>query len=122
MYNPKQFLLYSLMILFASVFLAACRAVSPAPLDVVTTPGIILDITSTTCPSITVTAGDQITWINQDQKAHLIEIKSSQGEMVFSAENLQPGDTASFTITKTGSFVYVCSNDQKSTGTITVEP
>lgn len=34
MYNPKRFLLYSLMILFASVYLAACQALTRTPLKI----------------------------------------------------------------------------------------
>jgi len=122
MYNPKRFLLYSLMILFTSYFLAACQAATPAPLNNAQSPGISLNITDSICPSLTVTANDQITWTNQDQQIHLIHIESSAGNKVFDSGILQPDDTASYTFPQAGNYVYVCSSDQKSTGAITVEP
>ena len=122
MYNLKRFLQYRLMILFVGAYTVACQSVKPAPLNVAPTPGISLNITSSICPSMTVTTSDQITWTNQDQQVHLIHIESSDGKIVFDAGDLQPGDTASFTISQAGNYVYVCSSDRKSTGTITVEP
>lgn len=118
----KRFLLYGLMILFASMSLAACQATTPASLNPAQTPGISLSITSNICPSLTVTTSDQITLTNQDQQIHLIRIKSLEGNILFDFSDLQPGDTASFNITQAGNYVYVCSSDQKSTGTITVVP
>jgi len=122
MYNPKRFLRYGLLILFASAYLAACQAATPAPLDGVPTPGISVNITSGICPSLKVTASDQITWTNQDLQVHLIHIESSEGKTVFDSGNLLPGDTASLTLSQAGDYVYVCSSDQEATGTITVEP
>ena len=122
MYKANRFLLYGLMILLASAYLAACQAATPAPLNGVQTPGISINITSGICPSLTVTAGDQITWTNQDQQVHLIHVESSEGKMVFDSGDLQSGDTASFIISQAGNYVYVCSSDRESTGTITVEP
>jgi len=122
MNNHKHFLRYSLMILFASIYLAACQAVTPAPLNDAQTPGISINITDKVCPSLTVTASDQITWTNQGQRIHLVHIESSEGKMVFDSGDLQPGDTASFNFPQAGYYVYVCSSDQKSAGTITVEP
>jgi len=122
MFNPKRFLQYSLMILFVSAYLVACQSVTPAPFNGVPTPGISLNITGSICPSVTATTSDQITWTNQDQQVHLIHIESADGKIVFDAGDLQPGDTASFTISQAGNYIYVCSRDRKSTGTITVEP
>jgi hypothetical protein len=122
MYHLKRSLQYSLMILFVSVYLVACQSVTPSPLNGAPMPGISLNITGSTCPSLNATTSDRIAWTNQDQQVHLIHIESSDGKIVFDSGDLQPGDTASFTISEAGNYVYVCSSDLKSTGTITVEP
>ena len=122
MINLKRSLQYSLMILFVSVYLVACQSVTSVPLSGAPTPGISLNITASICPSSTFTTSDQITWTNQDQQVHLIHIESSDGKIVFDSGDLQPSDTVSFTISQARNYVYVCSSDLKSTGTITVEP
>jgi plastocyanin len=122
MYNSKRFCLFGLMIMFASLYLAACQSATPASFDGASTPGISINITDKICPSLTVTANDQITWNNQGQRIHMVRIESSEGKMVFDSGDLQPGDTASFIFPQAGNYVYVCSSDQKSAGTITIEP
>lgn len=122
MYHAKHFLPYSLMILFTSVFLAACQSVTPASFDGASTPGIRINITDSVCPSLTIATNDQVTWNNQDQQVHLIHIESSEGKMMFDSGDLQPGDIASIVFPQAGNYVYVCTNNRKSTGTITVEP
>lgn len=124
MYKANRFLLYGLMILFAGAYLAACQAATPAPINGVQTPGISINITSGICPSLTVTAGDQITWTNQDQQVHLIHIEPTEGKKVkvFDSSDLQPGDSVSFVFSQVGTYIYVCSSDRGSTGTITVKP
>jgi hypothetical protein len=54
--------------LLASAYLAACNAVTPAPLNGRQTPGMSLNITSGIYSPVTVTASDQITWTNQNQR------------------------------------------------------
>jgi plastocyanin len=122
MYNVNRVFHYFVMILLASAFLVACRAKTPASLNDTSTPGISLNITSNICPSVIVTVRDQITWVNEDQNVHLIQINSSDGKRVFETGDLQPGDTTSFTFSQAGNYIYFCSSDQISTGTITVEP
>jgi plastocyanin len=113
-----------LIVLFASAYLAACQAATPAPINSGQTPGISLNITSGICPSLTVTAGDLVTWTNQDQQVHLIHIEPTEGKKVkvFDSGDLQPGDSVSFVFSQVGTYLYVCSSDRESTGTITVEP
>jgi hypothetical protein len=111
-----------MMILFVSAYLVACQSVTPAPPNGAPTPGIRLNITGSICPSLNATTSDQITWTNQDQQVHLIHIESSDGKILFDSGDLQPGDTASFTISQAGNYIYACSSDQKSTGAITVKP
>jgi plastocyanin len=122
MKNPKRFLLYTLMILFTTLSLAACQADTSIPFEGASSPGISLNITSNICPSVIVTANDQVTWTNQDQQIHLIRIESPAGKTVFDSGDLQPGDAASFVFPQAGDYVYTCSSDQNSVSTITVEP
>jgi hypothetical protein len=122
MHKPKGSLQHCLIILIVSAYLVGCQAVTSVPINGAPTPGISINITSSICPSLTVTTRDQITWTNQDQQVHLIHIESSDGKIVFDSTELQPGDTASIILSQAGNYVYVCSSDLKSTGTITVEP
>ncbi len=122
MNNPKRFLLYSLMILFVSIFLAACQAAPSASSSGVSSPGISINLNSNICPSLIVTANDQVTWTNQDQRVHLIRIESPERKTVFDSGDLQPGDSASFVFSYSLDYVYTCSSDQNLIGTITVEP
>jgi plastocyanin len=120
--NFSRFLMYSLVILLATVSLTACRNATPVPPEGASAPGISVTITGSTCPSVTITVGDQVTWANQDKQGHLIRIESSEGELVFDSGELKPGDSASFTFPQAGNYSYVCSEDQDSTGLITVQP
>lgn len=85
-------------------------------------PGISLAITGDTCPSVTVNASDQVTWTNQDSQEHLIRVETLDGQLVFEATDLQPGDSASLSFPVARSYVYTCTPDEALTGTITVEP
>jgi plastocyanin len=120
--NFSRFLMYSLIVLLATVSLTACRNATPVPPEGASAPGISVTITGSTCPSVTITVGDQVTWTNQDKQGHLIRIEPSVGELVFDSGELKPGDSASFTFPQAGNYSYVCSEDQDSTGLITVQP
>jgi plastocyanin len=122
MRNFSRFSMYGLVILLAAISLTACRKATQMPPEGVSAPGISVTITGSTCPSLTVTAGDQVTWTNQDEEEHLIRIESGEGEVVAAFGELKPGDTASFTFPQAGTYSYVCSVDQDSTGLITVQP
>ena len=122
MRNFSRFLMYSLIVLLATVSLIACRNATPVPPEGASAPGISVTITGSTCPSVTITVGDQVTWTNQDKQGHLIRIEPSEGELVFDSGELKPGDSASFTFPQAGNYSYVCSEDQDSTGLITVQP
>jgi plastocyanin len=118
----SRFSMYGLIILLAIVSLTACRTPTKMPPEGASDPGISVTITGSTCPSVIVTVGDQVTWTNQDKQEHLIRIESSEGEVVAAFEELKPGDSASFTFTQAGNYSYGCSSDQDSTGIITVQP
>ncbi|MEJ2353127.1 MAG: cupredoxin domain-containing protein [Anaerolineales bacterium] len=114
--------MYSLIMLLAIMSLTACRKGTQVPPEGASAPGISVTITGSTCPSVIVTVGDQVTWTNQDNQDHLIRIESSEGEVVAAFGELKPGDTASFTFPQAGNYSYSCSANQDSTGIITVQP
>lgn len=87
----SRFSMYSLLMLLAIMSLTACRKGTHVPPEGASAPGISVTITGSTCPSVIVTIGDQVTWTNQDNQEHLIRIESSEGEVVAAFGELKPG-------------------------------
>jgi hypothetical protein len=98
---------------------AGCQ--STPPLADPSMPGISVGITNGLCPVVIVEVGQQVTWTNQDSRAHIVRHKSTQGDSQFSSGTLQPGDSFAFGFLERGSFVYECSLDGEITGTVTVQ-
>ena len=68
--------------------------------------------------SVTVNAGDTVTWTNQDAAAHTVVVSS--GPETFSSPTLQTGQSFSFTFTKAGTYSYYCSIHPDMKASITV--
>jgi plastocyanin len=68
--------------------------------------------------SITVRAGQRITWVNEDDVLH--DVVSTDGERIES-ELFPNGESFSFTPTRAGSIHYVCTIHPGMEGNITVE-
>jgi hypothetical protein len=115
-------LFFSLAALLALAVLAACGLAEETPAPGGNVPGISLSITGSSCPSVEINRDDRITWTNEDRVEHRIRIEHEDGDPMVDLSELQPGDTASVTFPQAGSFTYTCSEDQASTGTITVQP
>jgi plastocyanin len=115
-------LIFSLAVLLALAVLAACGSAEETPASGGTVPGVSISITGSNCPSVEINRDDQIIWTNEDTVEHRIRIAYEDGEPMVDLSDLQPGDTASVTFPQAGSFTYTCSEDQASTGTITVQP
>lgn len=122
MHNLSRSIFVNLIVALICVFLVACQGTTQAPAVDEDLPGISLAITGDTCPSVTVNASDQVTWTNQDSQEHLIRVETPDGQLVFEATDLQPGDSTSLSFPVPGSYVYTCTPDQGVTGMITVEP
>ena len=122
MHKLSRFIFLSPIIVLICAFLAACQAPTQALPEDETVPGISLALTGDTCPAVTISAGDQITWTNQDSQEHLIRVETPDGQLVFETTDLQPGDSASLSFPVAGSYVYTCTPDEALTGTITVKP
>ena len=68
-------------------------------------------------PSVTVKAGDTVTWTNADQRDHTVV--ASDGS--FSSGNIGPGATYSFVFSKAGKFEYSCSLHPRMKGVVIVQ-
>ena len=67
--------------------------------------------------SVTVTAGDTVTWTNQDGVAHT----ATAGDVSFDPGNIAGGATATVTFSTAGTFAYACKIHPAMTGTVVVE-
>jgi plastocyanin len=66
---------------------------------------------------VVVRVGQKIRWVNSDKVAHNVTAKKGGS---FASDNLDAGDTFSFTPKKTGTISYVCTIHPGQTGTIIV--
>jgi plastocyanin len=122
MQTSSRFFPSILIILLAAATLTACRTSGQTSTACGTEPGICISITDNACPAVTVAAGDQVTWVNEGEQEHLVQVETSEGEAVFDSGELQPGDSAAFTFSQAGSYAYLCSLEPELSGMITVEP
>jgi hypothetical protein len=113
-----QFILVGLALVFTGL-LPACRSTSQVATPL--TQGISVGITSDTCPNIIIRADQQVTWINQDSREHIVRHNPVEGNGQFDSGTLQPRDVFTFTFLQIGEYKYICSTDGTMTGIITVE-
>ncbi|MBV1703824.1 MAG: cupredoxin family copper-binding protein [Hyphomicrobiales bacterium] len=66
--------------------------------------------------SISVAAGDSVTWTNQDGAPHLVD-----GGAAFRSAALAKGQSFTFTFAKAGSFAYRCGIHPSMSGTVVVK-
>jgi len=67
--------------------------------------------------TITVKAGDTVTWVNHDDIPHTVTSKTG----LFRSKALDTDDNFSFTFATPGSFAYFCALHPHMTGSIVVE-
>jgi plastocyanin len=67
--------------------------------------------------STTIAAGDTVIWSNDDTTGHT----ATAGDGTFDTGTIAPGDTASVTFAKAGTYAYTCTIHPAMTGTIVVE-
>lgn len=65
----------------------------------------------------TVKLGTKVTWTNNDTAPHTVTIDSGDGPK---SENLENGESFSYTFEKVGNFAYHCSIHPSMTATVTV--
>ena len=68
-------------------------------------------------PMLTITAGDTVTWTNEDQVVHT----ATSATGAFDSGDLAQGASFSFTFTTPGTYAYVCSPHPDMTGQIVVQ-
>ncbi len=93
-------------LVFIVLFLPGCAAQSvqaqtPVQINQVTMPPSYRFDPAT----IQVKVGDTVTWTNKDNFTHNVHL---QGGINWVSKPLRPGDSATYTFTKAGTFPYVC--------------
>ena len=101
---------------------AALAAVAPVLAFAAASPARAADHTvavldgSFSPATLTVTAGDTVTWTNEDDSPHTVT------SATFDSGNLEAGATFAFTFTEPGTYAYICSYHDEMQATIVVEP
>jgi plastocyanin len=68
--------------------------------------------------TLTIHAGESVTWVNHDQDPHTIVGKNNE----FHSEALDTNDKFTYTFKKPGTYTYFCTLHPQMTGTVTVKP
>ncbi|KAI8318582.1 copper binding protein, plastocyanin/azurin family [Martensiomyces pterosporus] len=66
--------------------------------------------------TLTISSGDTVTWINNDQVAHTVTSSSN----AFDSGSVGPGESFSYAFTTQGTFQYLCTIHPRMTGTVIV--
>lgn len=115
----KQTILIVLVISLSGLF-AACQSTPTLP--PLSAPGMGVGILGDECPNVELKAGEQVTWTNQDARAHVVRHIPADGNSQFDSGILNKGDSFSFTFMQTGVYTYQCLIEDDATGTVTVQP
>jgi plastocyanin len=70
--------------------------------------------------SMTITAGDTVTWTNEDQAPH--DVTTTTAPVAIHGSTMQQGQSWSFTFTTPGTYSYICSIHPDMKATLTVVP
>ncbi|MCI3271818.1 cupredoxin domain-containing protein [Streptomyces cylindrosporus] len=107
--------------LLAALFLAGTALVLPAaPARAATTHQVAMSGYAFAPRSLTVTAGDTVTWTNQDQAPH--DVKTTSGPAAVHSPMLSKGGSWSHTFTTPGTYGYVCTVHPNMTAQLVVLP
>jgi plastocyanin len=82
-----------------------------------TTVQVIMNNRSYDPATVTIKAGDTVTWVNQDAPQH--DVVADNGE--FKSDLFDKGGTFSFTFSTAGTYPYHCSIHPGMTGTVIVQ-
>ena len=115
-----------LLLFLIVVFMSACGNLRSTQDTIVNLPTISVQITKDICPSIEIQSGMQVEWINigNEDRALLLEREDENGTLIDfgGTDLLQPGSSFSITLIESGEYIYYCSIDHTSYGSITVSP
>ena len=110
--------------LLATLFLAGAATVLPAlpapAAHAATSHQVVMSGYAFSPRSLTITAGDTVTWINEDQAPH--DVKTTSGPESIHSPMLSKGGTWSHTFTAPGTYGYVCTVHPGMTAQLVVEP
>ena len=67
-------------------------------------------------PTLTIVAGESVTWTNADQAMHT----ATSGSGAFDSGDLDPGESFTFTFMTPGTYAYLCTPHPAMTGSIVV--
>jgi plastocyanin len=116
----KSLSIFLLLVIMLSGILAACQSIPTLASS--TAPGISVGILGDECPSVEIKVGDQVTWTNQDARAHIVRHIPDEGNSQFDSGILNIGDSFSFIFVPPGEYTYQCLIEYESTGIVTVQP
>lgn len=104
----------------AAGLLAACGSAGPQAAEPVATTAVDLPPSYRFEPeAITVPAGSTVTWTNDDNFTHSVQLLDGEDE----PRLMQPGQTASITFAEPGTYPYQCHlHPQDMQGIVTVTP
>ena len=109
----------SKMLLIAAV-LAAAPGLALAGDTATATPPSVVEIHNMkfTPPTLTVSAGTKVTWVNDDTTPHTVTDKAK----VFRSAALDTKDSFSYTFASPGEFTYFCTIHPMMVGKVVVKP
>ncbi|MCW8379642.1 cupredoxin domain-containing protein [Streptomyces justiciae] len=106
--------------LLAAFLVAAPGAVLPASPAEAATHQVLMSGYAFSPRSLTITAGDTVTWTNQDQAPH--DVKTTSGPASIHSPMLNKGGSWSHTFTTAGTYGYVCTVHPDMTAQLVVKP
>ncbi|MBE8476943.1 cupredoxin domain-containing protein [Streptomyces justiciae] len=106
--------------LLAAFLVAAPCTVLPASPAEAATHQVLMSGYAFSPRSLTITAGDTVTWTNQDQAPH--DVKTTSGPASVHSPMLNKGGSWSHTFTTAGSYGYVCTVHPDMTAQLVVKP
>ncbi|MGW2523138.1 cupredoxin domain-containing protein [Streptomyces sp. NPDC001617] len=107
--------------LLAAFLVAAPVTVLPAsPAQAATAHQVVMSGYAFSPRALTITAGDTVTWTNQDQAPH--DVKTTSGPASVHSSMLNKGGSWSHTFTAAGTYGYVCTVHPGMTAQLVVRP
>ncbi|MGX1675336.1 plastocyanin/azurin family copper-binding protein [Streptomyces sp. NPDC055400] len=116
---PHRLTLRSPRALLAALLLTAALTFLQAPAAQAAGHQIVMSGYAFGPRSLTITAGDTVTWVNRDTAPH--NVRTTSGPASFHSPMLNKGGTWSYTFTTVGTYSYVCTVHPGMTAQIVVK-
>jgi plastocyanin len=112
----RRFLLPAVAVLAATVFAAACGGAGGSSEPVATTEVTMVKSYRFDPKVIEIKAGDTVTWTNEDNFTHTVEVEGQEDHKVGQGESVE------ITFDEPGTYEYVCTlHSQDMDGTVIVK-